>query len=417
MDNENDYQAKKLETALRKLKNTNRISLQQKEKIFKFLDLVNAQGRSPATKRCIIWALTTIGEILGKSFEDANYDDIVRVVGTIENKYPSKKSKKTLKAELKRFYKWLRQSTDYPPEVAWIKLDYNADTETKIAPEDLLTDEEVEAIVNASLNPRDKALVYMLKESGCRVGELLSLRIKNIQFDNKGVILYIPQSKTGRRRVRLTGKHTKEFLGWLDNHPFKDDPEAFVWTSISGNSKNKQLTYVGVEILLKRLAVKSGLGRWEGGNDKNLGKYVGRRVNPHNFRHGRATELLIKKKVPERIVKRYLGWKDSSRMPQVYTHFNDEDVDNAILESDGIDPKSIEKTEPVNTRVCANCGEINTVLSHFCKKCNSFLDLSLSWKEKDEAVAKVIEALSNEEWFAEKVRRIIKELSLEDKFK
>lgn len=416
MDNGNNYQTKKLETDLKRLKNTEKLNSQQKEKIFKFLELVNAQGRSPATKRNIIWALMTIGEILGKPFEDANYDDIVRVVGIIENKYQSGKSKKTLRAELRRFYKWLRQTDGYPPEVSWIKLDYKLDTESKVKPEDLLTDEEVDALANASLNPRDKAFVYILGESGCRVSELLSLRIKHIKFDNKGIILHIPEGKTGRRSVRLTRKHTKEFLDWLDNHPLKNDPEAFVWTSLSGNSKNKQLTYVGVENLLKRLAVKAGLGKWEGGSGKNKGRYIGRPVNPHNFRHKRATELLIDKKIPEPIVKRYLGWKDSSRMPQVYTHFNNDDIDNAILESEGIDAKSIEKTEPVNTRVCANCGEVNTILSHFCKKCNSLLDLSLAWKEKDEAVAKVLEELKKDVWFIEKVKKIIKDLKLEKDF-
>jgi len=259
MDNSNNYQVKRLQADLKRLENSNKINPQHKEKIFKFLELINAQGRSPATKRNVIWALMTIGEILGKPFEDANYDDIIRVVGTIETKYQSGKSKKALKAELRRFYKWLRQSADYPPEVSWIKLDYSVDNSSKVKPEDLLSDEEMDTLANASLNPRDVALVYMLRESGCRVGELLNLRIKHIKFDNKGVILHVPEGKTGRRRVRVTGKHTKEFLNWLDKHPYKNDPEAFVWISFNGNSKNKQLTYCGVEILLKRLAVKAGL--------------------------------------------------------------------------------------------------------------------------------------------------------------
>lgn len=417
MENGNDYQAKKLETDLKRLGKTEKLSQQQKDKISEFLKLIDAQGRSPATKRNIIWSLMTIGEMLGKPFEDAVYDDIIKVVGEIEKRYQSEKSKKTLKAELRRFYKWLRKTEDYPPEVSWIKLDYNIDTETSIAPEDLLTDEEIDALANASQNPRDRALVYMLIESGCRVSELLSLRIKNIKFDGRGVILHIPEGKTGRRRVRLAGRHTKEFLDWLDKHPLKDDSEAFVWVSFSGNSKNKQLTYVGAEILLKRLAVRAGLGKWVGGDGKKIkGKYVGKHVNPHNFRHKRATMLLIEKKVPERIVKRFMGWKNNSRMPEVYAHFNDNDVDDAILESEGIDPKSVEKTEPIDTRICANCGEVNTVLSHFCKKCNSLLDLSLAWREKDEAVAIVLEALEQDEWFVNKVKKLINELNLQEHF-
>lgn len=57
------------------------------------------------------------------------------------------------------------------------------------------------------------------------------------------------------------------------------------------------------------------------------------------------------------------------------------------------------------------------MLTHFCKKCNFLLDLSLAWKEKDEAVAKVLEVLKQDNWFVEKVKKIIKELGLERKFK
>ncbi len=416
-----EHELKKLETDLRRLQNTTKINQLHKEKIYKFLELVNAQGRSPATKRNIIWALTTIAEMLGKPFEEATYDDIVRVVGNIESKYQSKKTKKMLKAEVRRFYKWIRQTNDFPPEVSWIKLDYRVDAENKITPEDMLTDAEIDALANTTMNARDSALVYILAESGCRIGELLSLKIKNIKFDNKGVLLHIPEGKTGRRQVRLDGKHTKELLEWLDKHPLKEDADAPVWVSLSSNSKNKCLTYVGVEILLKRLAVKCGLGKWVGGNGgyggKSSGQYVGRPVNPHNFRHKRATDLLITRGVPEAIVKRYMGWGNNSRMPQVYTHFNDQDVDRAILESNGIDAKDIKKIEPLDSRVCANCGEVNTILSHFCKKCNSMLDLSVAWKQKDEAVAKVLEELKKDEWFRKQVTAIVNKLNLEKDFR
>jgi integrase len=35
----------------------------------------------------------------------------------------------------------------------------------------------------AAENPRDKALISVLYESGCRIGEILSLKIRN-KFDN-----------------------------------------------------------------------------------------------------------------------------------------------------------------------------------------------------------------------------------------
>ncbi|RLF00099.1 MAG: hypothetical protein DRJ59_07465 [Thermoprotei archaeon] len=42
--------------------------------------------------------------------------------------------------------------------------------------EELLTEEEVKRLVKHATNLRDKALILTLYESGCRIGELLSLR-------------------------------------------------------------------------------------------------------------------------------------------------------------------------------------------------------------------------------------------------
>ncbi|MGA2789578.1 MAG: site-specific integrase [Candidatus Bathyarchaeia archaeon] len=56
----------------------------------------------------------------------------------------------------------------------------------------------------AAENPRDKALISVLYESGCRIGEILSLKIRN-KFDNNCSVLIV-NGKTGQHRVRLIPK-------------------------------------------------------------------------------------------------------------------------------------------------------------------------------------------------------------------
>ena len=51
-------------------------------------------------------------------------------------------------------------------------------------------------------DPRDKALVMTLYVSGCGVGEILSLRVKHVTFDEFGAVLMVA-GKTGERRVRV----------------------------------------------------------------------------------------------------------------------------------------------------------------------------------------------------------------------
>lgn len=43
----------------------------------------------------------------------------------------------------------------------------------------------------AAENPRDKALISVLYESGCRIGEILSLKIRNVEFDNNGSVVIV----------------------------------------------------------------------------------------------------------------------------------------------------------------------------------------------------------------------------------
>lgn len=89
-------------------------------------------------------------------------------------------------------------------------------------------------------------------EVGCRIGELLSLRMKNMQFDQYGCIIIVPEGKTGSRRIRIIDKNTTiALLNWLDLHPLKNDPEAYVW--LSQKTKKLPITYNDVLYQLTKL--------------------------------------------------------------------------------------------------------------------------------------------------------------------
>ena len=65
----------------------------------------------------------------------------------------------------------------YPDEVEWIPTTMKR-SRIKLHSE-ILTVEEVNKIADHTLNPRDRALVLTLYESGARIGELLNLKIKD----------------------------------------------------------------------------------------------------------------------------------------------------------------------------------------------------------------------------------------------
>jgi site-specific recombinase XerD len=72
-------------------------------------------------------------------------------------------------------------------------------------PQDLLTEPEVKLMAEYCSNPRNRALILLIYETGGGIGEILSLSLRAISFDRYGAILTVG-GKTGGRRVS-TGMH------------------------------------------------------------------------------------------------------------------------------------------------------------------------------------------------------------------
>lgn len=103
-------------------------------------------------------------------------------------------TKHSYRVVIKRFWKWLSGDENYPSEVKWIKASCKQRNKIAIRPEDILTADEISAMVENCPTVRDKAMLLTLFESGMRPGELLTMRIKNVKFDEQGACI----SATGK---------------------------------------------------------------------------------------------------------------------------------------------------------------------------------------------------------------------------
>src|SRR5665647_837685 len=63
-------------------------------------------------------------------------------------------------------------------------------TQNSITPDQLLTDEEIDCLIQHAPTARDKALIACLSDSGARIGELLSTTIADATFDEYGCLLW-----------------------------------------------------------------------------------------------------------------------------------------------------------------------------------------------------------------------------------
>jgi len=316
-----------------------------------------AQGTSLARVVRTLEDLLKIDKILKKDFELATIDDIKSLIVKLDQAVKknqenySEHTKYGFKISIKKFYKWLRGNDEYPEEVKWIKV--RLKLHNNKLPQELLTEEDIKKLVESADNPRDKALVFLLYESGCRIAEILTLKLKHITFDEYGAVILV-EGKTGQRRVRVISS-TPYLTDWLNNHPFKDNSEALLW--VTRGYKRKELGYQRVRHIFKQLKLKSK---------------VQKKVNPHNFRHSRATFLA--NHLTEAQLKEHFGWVKESDMASVYVHLSGRDVDNALLKIYGIENNGNNKESILKLKTCLRCKEVNPPTNQFCSKCGIPLD-------------------------------------------
>jgi site-specific recombinase XerD len=361
-----DY-SRRLELATARLKKNKRASLHNRFKIFRFLDHLESRGVTLSRRIRYLIDLTRLADMFNaKNFEDASKQDIERIILEHGRLNLSDATKTGFRVATKRFYRWLKDPNDleYPPEVKWIK------TTTKnghnMLPEDLLTEEEVMALVAAAERPRDKALVAMIYDSGGRIGELLTLQRRNVTFDEHGAVIVV-DGKTGQRRERLI--LSVPFLAeWMEAHPQKL-PEAPLWVhSRQGCHQDGivPMDYYSARKLLLRLKAKAKLKK---------------AVNPHAFRHARATHLA--KLLTEAQMKQMFGWTQDSKMAARYVHLSGRDVDDALLRAHGLQPRVEEETPKLTVVKCVRCGLQNSTIHKLCSRCGMPLDLKTALEMKE----------------------------------
>ncbi len=311
--------------------------------------------------------LSNFAVILKKDFDKATADDLKDLVVMIDKTTKwADYTKLDMKVILKRFYKWLSGDDEFPKKIKWLKPKLRA-SEKKLMPEDLLTQDDVKNMINNAGSVFRKAFIACLYESGCRITEFVSVKVKDVTFDDMGAVIRV-NGKTGQRRIRLV--ISVPYLStWANNHPL-NDRESFLWVSMNRRIKPvayERITEVGLRKLLQDTAKKAG---------------VQKRVNPHSFRHARATHLATF--LTEQELKVYLGWTAASKMAATYVHLSGKDIDNSILRANGIEVDMNGDTKPKMAVVnCTRCKTINPEGNKICQQCGTALDIKTAFNMDD----------------------------------
>ena len=332
-----------------------------------------AQGMAPGSIYVYFFSLAKLAKALKKPFKDATKTDLIDFL----KEYSWYKSR-SLKVSIKAFYKWLYGGKNYPECAEWIKTN---GFERRTLPEEILTRDEVKKVVEAARNPRDRALLMVLYESGARAGELLNIRIKHVQFDQYGAQVML-DGKTGMRRIRLIDS-VPDLKIWLNHHPRASESEAHLFVEMRnfGDMKSHNTLLHIIHAAAKRAGIS-------------------KRIYPHLFRHSRATHLA--QEFTEQELKIIFGWSGGSDMPSTYVHLSGGDIDNKMLEKRGMIKKDDRTQNKIlEFKACEKCSGKNTPVAKFCNTCGYPMGNPglLEIQKAKEGANEVLNILMNDEIF------------------
>ena len=289
--------------------------------------------------------LRPMASFLGEKFPDPSEDDLKLMIDAFARKGISPRSVEDYKQTIKKFYSWYLSPQKYKKACGWVRIRNNVDRLKKS--EEMITEEEINRLVEACRNLRDKALVTLAYDSGCRIGELLTLRIKDLELDDRGMMVHV-SGKTGERTVYVIGDSIAYLREWRKVHPHGSNGDSFLFVDlVTGEPMNYDAARIGISKAVKRAGIK-------------------KRVHLHLFRHSYATRY--SEVLSESVLKAQMGWTGSSRMAQKYVHLSAQQQKNAVLTANGFEPE-VKTIKHAALIACNRCGEKNPSTAEYCIKC------------------------------------------------
>jgi len=335
-----------------RIKESEEFSEENKEIILEFKSYLLSENIGVAKINRYLQELIRFNRMLNKSFPEATKEDLRRVIGDLNQTSLAEETKKGIKIMIRKLYRFIEGVEEkgvYPDRVKWISIAIPGNH--KKLPEELLDEEEISKIIQKCTCLRDKAFVSSLAESGCRIGEIATIKIKNVTFETYGARLHV-DGKTGMRKI-LVINSAPYLQEWINNHPFSDNRESYLWIKDNG----ELFTDSRFSAILKRASKKAGIQK---------------RIYPHLFRHSRAT--MLASSMSEACMKQYLGWGQSSKMCGIYIHMNGKATDEAILRANGIEVSKVKQESKMKPIKCKKCKKVNEFTNKFCNICGFPLD-------------------------------------------
>ena len=269
--------------------------------VSEFLNYIRNKNYSLNTIISYINDLYYFHEFVKMDFDKVKYDDIRDYLEYLNLKKEKSTSVSRKISSLKSFYKFLYKN-DYMDKKDYPLVKVTYPKKEKKLPKFLYYNDLLEIINESSKDKdgiRDRLIIEMLYATGVRVSELINIKLSDIDFNNKRIIVC---GKGNKERIVYYGDYAEEVLNkYLKTHVRKNNNYLFL------NSKGEQITDGGIRYIIdnimKKLSIKT-------------------HVTPHVLRHTFATDML-NNGCDIKVVQELLG-HSSLKATEIYTHVTNE---------------------------------------------------------------------------------------------
>ena len=226
-------------------------------------------------------------------------DDLINYLKYLDDNYYEISSVARKIVSIKSFHSFLEENYNIPD----ISLKINSPKFYRRLPE-ILSIEEVDNLLDIktdnAFDYRNKAMLELMYSSGLRVSELVSLKLSDIDLENK-IVRCI--GKGNKERIVPIGDYALDYLKKYIDEYRPELKKEYYTDSLFLNNHGKEITRQGFFLIIKKIAKE---------------KKIEKNITPHMLRHSFATHLL-NNGADLRTIQEMLGHSNISTT-QIYTN-------------------------------------------------------------------------------------------------
>ena len=249
-----------------------------------------------------------------KDYKDVSYDFIKGYLMVLYNRKLSRSTISRKLSALRSFYKYLFNQDIINTN----PFDYVSTPKKEKKLPNYLGVIELETIfnipdLNTSLGQRNRLILELLYATGIRVGELVNIKLSDIDLNRKEIRIL---GKGNKERIDLFGEYCLDYINLFinDGRAKIINKNNFSCDYLIINNRGNKITTRAVEQIINDIVKKASIKK---------------HVSPHMLRHSFATHLL-NNGCDILTVKELLG-HESLESTQIYTHVSNERLREVYL--------------------------------------------------------------------------------------